>query len=105
MTDNTKTNNQDDFDFFEQNGIFMPMINDAGRNRAYKDAIDKVAPGKVICDVGTGTGFLSILAAKAGARKVYSIEMDNGRAEFARGIIKKLGLDETIKSTFPVTRS
>jgi hypothetical protein len=40
---------------------------------------------------------LSILAAKAGAKKVYSVEMDPGRADFARKIIKKIGLDNVIE--------
>jgi len=97
MTDNTKTSSEEDFDWFSNNGIFMPMINDTGRNIAYKKAIEKIAPGSIMCDIGTGTGLLSILAAKAGAKKVYSIEMDKGRAEFAIKIIQKLGLDDTIQ--------
>ena len=92
MTDNTLTQSSDDFDWFKNNGIYMPMINDTGRNIAYKAAIERVAPGSVMCDIGTGTGLLSILAAKAGAKKVYSIEMDPGRAEYARDMISKLGI-------------
>ena len=92
MTDNTITQSPDDFDWFKNNGIYMPMINDTGRNIAYKAAIERVAPGSVMCDIGTGTGLLSILAAKAGAKKVYSIEMDPGRAKFARDMISKLGI-------------
>ena len=41
MTDNTKTSSEEDFDWFNNNGIFMPMINDTGRNVAYKKAIEK----------------------------------------------------------------
>jgi len=96
MTDNTRTNSESDFDWFKQNGIFMPMINDTGRNIAYKAAIEQAAPGKIVCDIGTGTGFLSILAAKAGAEHVYSVEMDPGRAQFARKIIEQIGLSDKI---------
>ena len=97
MTDNTRTNLSSEFDWFKQNGIFMPMINDTGRNVFYKQAIEQAVPGKVVCDIGTGTGLLSILAAKAGATKVYSVEMDPGRAAFATEIIKQCGLDNIIE--------
>jgi predicted RNA methylase len=97
MTDNTITQSESDFDWFKNNGIYMPMINDTGRNVAYKAAIERAVPGKVVCDIGTGTGFLSILAAKAGATKVYSVEMDPGRAQFATDLIKKVGLDNVIE--------
>jgi predicted RNA methylase len=73
------------------------MINDTGRNVYYKQAIEAAVPGKVVCDIGTGTGLLSILAAKAGATKVYSVEMDPGRADFARKIIDKVGLSDKIE--------
>jgi hypothetical protein len=96
MTDNTKTNNESEFDWFKQNGIYMPMINDTGRNIAYKKAIELAAPGRTVCDIETGTGFLSILAAKAGATHVYSVEMDVGRANFARNIIEQVGLSDRI---------
>lgn len=91
------TSGQDEFDWFKQNGIFMPMINDTGRNQLYKMAIEAAVPGKIVCDIGTGTGLLSILAAKAGATKVYSVEMDPGRAEFATQVIKQVGLDHIIE--------
>jgi SAM-dependent methyltransferase len=97
MTDNTRTNLSSEFDWFKQNGIFMPMINDTGRNVFYKQAIEQAVPGKVVCDIGTGTGLLSILAAKAGATKVYSVEMDPGRAAFATDIIRQCGLDNIIE--------
>lgn len=96
MTDNTITRSESEFDWFKQNGIFMPMINDTARNVAYKQAIEQAVPGKVVCDIGVGTGFLSILAARAGATKVIAVEMDPGRAQFARNIIKQVGLDHII---------
>ena len=97
MTDNTQTQTSDEFDWFKQNGIFMPMINDTARNVFYKAAIESSVAGKVVCDIGTGTGFLSIIAAKAGAKKVYAVEMDPGRAKFAQEMINKVGLSDTIE--------
>ena len=97
MTDNTLTTDQEEFNWFKNNGIFMPMINDTGRNEAYKQAIETISRDKVICDIGCGTGLLSILAARSRAKKVYAIEMDPGRADYARRIIKKVGFDKTIQ--------
>lgn len=87
----------ENFNWFADNGIFMPMINDTGRNVFYKNAIEQSVQDKVVVDIGTGTGFLSVLAAKAGAKKVYAIEMDPGRADYAKHVIKQVGLDSVIE--------
>ena len=102
MTDNTITRSIDEFDWFGNNGIFMPMINDTGRNIFYKRAIESSVADRVVCDIGAGTGFLSVLAAKAGAKKVYAVEMDPGRARFVRDNIAKVGLTniEVIEGNF-----
>src|SRR5260370_1064210 len=39
---------------------------------AYRNAIERAAPGKVVVDLAGG-GVLAVVAAKAGARKVYAI--------------------------------
>lgn len=80
----------------KDDGIFLPMINDAGRNQFYKDAIEQATPGKVVVDIGTGTGLLSILAVQAGAKKVYAVEQDAGRIEYASNMFRKLGIRDRI---------
>ncbi|ETO21519.1 protein arginine methyltransferase [Reticulomyxa filosa] len=57
--------------------IHHEMLSDDVRTAAYKKAIETLRPyieGKIVMDVGCGTGVLSIFAAKAGAKHVYAIE-------------------------------
>lgn len=66
---------------------------------AYHDAIKLNAKqhfeGKVVLDVGTGTGVLSIWAAQAGAKRVYAIEATNVAAHAER-LIAAHGLSDRI---------
>lgn len=51
------------------------MVADAVRMDAYARAIARtVKPGSVVVDLGAGTGIFSLLAARAGARRVHAIE-------------------------------
>ena len=60
---------------FDDVGNHANMLLDAARVRAFAAAIAEVVkPGDVVADIGSGTGLLAILAAKAGARIVYAVE-------------------------------
>jgi predicted RNA methylase len=51
---------------------------DFKRRRAFQAAIRTVVKQHdVVLDAGAGSGILSFLAAQAGARKVYAIEVDS----------------------------
>ncbi len=51
------------------------MLRDRERNRHFLAAISQIVKtGDVVADLGAGTGFLSIAAARAGAKRVYAIE-------------------------------
>lgn len=54
----------------------MPMLNDEHRNQFYEKMIKRHAKDKVILEIGTGVGLLAIMAAKAGAKHVYTCEMN-----------------------------
>ncbi len=49
--------------------------------------------GRVIADLGAGTGVLSIGAALLGAERVYAVEVDGGALEIARENARSLGVD------------
>ncbi|MCS6969710.1 MAG: class I SAM-dependent methyltransferase [Planctomycetota bacterium] len=69
------------------------LLGDAVRNRAFAEAIGRaVRPGRTrVADLGTGTGFLAILCARAGARHVWACEVDAGLARLARQVIAAHG--------------
>jgi protein arginine N-methyltransferase 1 len=52
------------------------MIADSVRTGSYVKAIKAaVRPGSVVVDVGSGSGFFALVACRAGARRVYAIEL------------------------------
>ena len=74
------------------------MMADGGRNRAYHKAIkETVKEGDVVFDIGAGAGLLSLMAAKAGARKVLAIELMDVIADTAQKIVKDNGYEDTIE--------
>ncbi|MBI2677668.1 MAG: 50S ribosomal protein L11 methyltransferase [Candidatus Koribacter versatilis] len=54
---------------------YANMVADERRTGAYDNALRKaVRPNSVVLDLGCGPGILSLLACRAGARRVYAIE-------------------------------
>ena len=75
------------------------MLEDSVRTPKYREAIVENPTnfrGKVVMDVGCGSGILSIFAAQAGAKKVYACEA-SGAAEIARTLIKANGFENVIE--------
>jgi type III protein arginine methyltransferase len=68
------------------------MLRDNLRNAAYRTAIERFAPGRVVLDIGTGSGLLAMLAARAGAAHVYACEANPLLAASARAVIAANGL-------------
>ena len=70
------------------------MLQDATRTSAYRDAIvgnPANFAGKVVLDLGAGTGILSVFAARAGASRVYAVEA-TAAAEAASQVVRSCGL-------------
>ena len=77
--------------------MHLAMIKDAIRMEAFSKAIKQtVSKGDTVLDVGSGTGILSILAARAGAKKVYSVEKSS-IAEYTKKVVKDNGLDDIVE--------
>ncbi len=72
MSANAKLTNQN-YNLFDYGG----MINakNAVRTEAFTTALENcITPETVVLDIGTGTGYFALVAAKLGARHVYAIE-------------------------------
>ncbi|TDH67229.1 hypothetical protein CCR75_002167 [Bremia lactucae] len=86
------------FDSYSHANIHREMITDRIRTDGYRNAIinnSKLFEGKVVLDVGCGTGILSMFAAQAGAARVIGVD----RSEMgivARDIVAANGFSDTI---------
>ncbi|CAA3009396.1 probable arginine N-methyltransferase 6 [Olea europaea subsp. europaea] len=79
-------------------GVHEEMIKDRPRTESYRNAIfqhqDRIA-GKVVVDVGCGTGILSIFCAHAGAKRVYAVDASNIAVQ-ANEVVKANNLSDTV---------
>merc|ERR1719244_2501228 len=86
------------FDSYAHFGIHEEMLKDEVRTMTYRNSMyhnKHLFRGKVVLDVGCGTGILSMFAAKAGAKKVIGIECSS-IVDHARNIVKANHLDDVI---------
>lgn len=85
-------------DSYAHFGIHEEMLKDEVRTRAYMNAIvnnPHLFRGKVVLDVGCGTGILSMFAAKAGAKRVIGVDYSNIIKQ-ATEIVKANKLDHIV---------
>ncbi len=68
---------------------YLGMINDKWRNQFFYDALNKHAAGKVVLDMGSGTGILSFYALAAGAKFVYAVESNPDSANLTYQVLKQ----------------
>ncbi|MEC7945918.1 MAG: hypothetical protein VX265_00040 [Myxococcota bacterium] len=61
------------------------------RMDAYRAAIGPQCVGRTVCEIGVGLGPLSLMALKAGARRVYGIELDREALDCAAAILADNG--------------
>ncbi|GMR42563.1 hypothetical protein PMAYCL1PPCAC_12758, partial [Pristionchus mayeri] len=96
---------EDDYDIVQEiaRSRFGDMILDYDRNDRYEAALitvinEKKAKGEFVhvLDIGTGTGLLSLMAARAGADRVTALEVFAPMADCAQKIIKESGYADII---------
>ncbi|KAL4818003.1 S-adenosyl-L-methionine-dependent methyltransferase [Aspergillus spinulosporus] len=88
----------DYFTSYAYNGIHESMLKDTIRTDSYRDFVYEnkhIFKDKVVLDVGCGTGILSMFCAKAGARKVISVDNSN-IIDRAKEIVYENGFGEVI---------
>lgn len=85
--------------YFQRYGdleLHRRMIADRSRTDAFARAIAEVVrPGDAVLDVGTGTGVLAMLSAKAGAKPVHAVDQAD-IAEAAKALVKANKLDKIV---------
>ncbi len=73
------------------------MLNDEQRNAAFQDALTRaITPETTVLDIGSGTGLLAMMAARAGAQETFTCEMVPTLAELTRDIIEQNRLTDRI---------
>lgn len=91
-----KTNLRDTYRRALPNWHFRMLADDA-RNEAYRRAIEKAAPGRRLAlDIGTGSGLLAMMAARAGAARVVACEMITPLARAAARIVARNGYGDRV---------
>ncbi|RHY83628.1 hypothetical protein DYB26_000079 [Aphanomyces astaci] len=92
-----KDEDEDDNPFSQYYGMLLHqqnMLQDHVRTSTYERAMMQNASdfhGKVVLDVGTGSGILAYFAIKAGAKRVYAVEL-SAMAECARKLMNHNGM-------------
>merc|ERR1712080_639113 len=82
------------FDSYAHFGIHEEMLKDEVRTLTYRNSMwhnKHLFKGKIVLDVGCGTGILSMFAAKAGAKRVIGVDMSS-IVDHAKNIVKDNGL-------------
>ena len=79
-------------------GWHARMMNDNLRNEFYFNALkEKIKSNSTVFEIGAGSGLLSIISSKLGAKNIYSCEKNKHIYNLAKEIIAENGLQKNIK--------
>lgn len=84
------------FNAFAHPREHVRLLSDARRNRAMIDTVVRHSPGQRVLEVGCGTGLLSVIAARAGARRVYAVEATD-MFYVARDLVRRNALQDVVE--------
>ena len=82
--------------FYNSPSVQGAMLFDVPRTTTFEKAIQQISKNKDILEIGTGTGILSLIAAKAGARSVTATEAADETFNTAKETIKNNNLEKAI---------
>ena len=85
----------DRIDFDNHDGVYLSMLNDVSRNHFYDQVLTEVRDHDCV-EIGFGTGLLSMLALKHGARSIVAYESDPDRYRLGCEVIKVLKLQDRV---------
>uniref|UniRef100_A0A7S1ITE0 Protein arginine N-methyltransferase n=1 Tax=Eutreptiella gymnastica TaxID=73025 RepID=A0A7S1ITE0_9EUGL len=95
--DQTASDAQKVFEAVLDISLHERMRDDVIRCNAYQHAIHLETPGKVVLDIGTGPfALLALMCARAGATRVYAMEVVEKWAIQAREAVKHAGYDHVV---------
>ncbi len=78
-------------------GWHLPMINDFERNEAYDAALKRaVTPDSLVLEIGTGSGIVAMMAARAGAKQVVTCEVNPILARVAKETVAHNGYGDRV---------
>lgn len=80
---------------WERLDFHRAYVADVARNACYWDALSRHAAGRSVVDVGSGTGLLAMMAAKADAESVVGLEWSS-LAETAERAVADNGLSDKV---------
>lgn len=83
------------------------ILRDRARHAMFDSAIRRLCAGRRVLDMGTGTGLLAMMAARAGAAAVFACEASPALSDVARRVIQSNGFADRItlfdKPSFDIT--
>lgn len=86
-------------DVFSNLMVIGECLLDTRRTKAFQRAINTVVKrGDIVADIGTGSGILAMMSAKAGAKHVFAVDIASDIEKFAKNNIKHNKLNSIIST-------